>query len=112
MYKSGRYYFARKTPGTAKPRSATKRPYIAASKGVLSSMDEHIESVRNSEDFRPAAAFERFAENTNLEAEYTALKEKGVPADQVRAKLKHTYKNRCFLLRRRAEAAMAPASSR
>lgn len=102
MYKAGRYYFARKVSNAVKaPRSAARR-YVTASKAILARMDRHIEAVRDGTDFRPATAFERFAESTDLTEEFAALQEKGVPGDQVRAKLKHTYKNRCFLQRRRA----------
>ena len=73
-------------------------------------MDEHIRSVRKQSDFRPAASFERFAAENSLRTEEAALVKKGVSPEKVRAKLKHTYKNRCFLLRRR-DAEEAAASS-
>ena len=101
MYKAGRYYFSHKRASPSPRPRARTRSYVTVTKDTLTRMDQHILAVRSQKDFRPAASFERFASENNLSTEEEALLAKGVSLEKVRAKLKHTYKNRCFLIRRR-----------
>ena len=109
MYKAARYYFRsrtrnRKTRVTASPDGETKtttRRYITVPKTLLASMDQHIATVKDNDDFRPSAAFERFASMHDLGEAMRSLESYGLEEPAARKKLKHTYKNRCFLLRRK-----------
>ena len=109
MYKAARYYFRsrsenRKTQVPSSPDGETKtttRRYITVPKTLLASMDRHIVTVKDKDDFRPSGAFERFAGMHDLSEAIRSLATNGLDADAARKKLKHTYKNRCFLLRRK-----------
>ena len=103
MYKAARYYFRR--PRVAAPRgdtnASTPRRYITVPKELLARMDAHIATIKDSNEFRPATGFERFAGMQDLAEAMSALEVRGLDAEASRKKLKQTYKNRCFLSRRK-----------
>jgi hypothetical protein len=109
MYKAARYYFRSRSAkrGSDAPASAddntktTTRRYITVPKTLLASMDQHIVTVKDNDDFRPSGAFERFAGMHDLSEAIRSLAANGLERDAARKKLKHTYKNRCFILRRK-----------
>ena len=100
MYKAGRYYFRTKTPNKPDPRN--RRAYIWMSPAVLDAMDQHIGSVAGGGDFTPAKGYDWFCATHTalLRTEIVRLRNTGrLTAEDLVAKVKQTYKNRCFLHR-------------
>ena len=98
MYKSARYYFRKK--GTEKKPATLRRDYISVSKDLINAMDEHIRREIYRDDYKPSDAFDEFCK-TNIEL----LKENIViickngmtNSEEIKKKIKKTYKNRYFL---------------
>ena len=112
MYKAGRYYFARtKTPGVHEAKLRKARKYVAAPKSLLVLMDQHIAARREDPDFRPALGFNWFIAHHDLSEATRILEMRGTEPADIQNKMKHTYKNRCFL-RRKRESSAAPVSAR
>jgi len=103
MYKAARYYFRRPRPAAPRDNAnaSTPRRYITVPKELLARMDAHIATIKDNTEFRPATAFERFAGMQDLKESMSALEARGLDSDAARKKLKQTYKNRCFLSRRK-----------
>jgi hypothetical protein len=98
MFKSARYYFRKKS--TEKKAPAKRRIYVGAQKDLLEAMDEHIKLNISSGDFKPSDGFDEFCkENVNLlKEEITILCRAGLTdPNEIKAKIKKTYKNRYFL---------------
>jgi hypothetical protein len=98
MFKSARYYFRKKS--TEKKAPAKRRVYVGAQKDLLEAMDEHIKLNISSGDFKPSDGFDEFCkENVNiLKEEITVLCRAGLTdPNEIKAKIKKTYKNRYFL---------------
>lgn len=99
MFKSARYYFRKKS--TEKKEPAKRRLYVGTQKDLLEAMDEHIKSNIVSGDFKPSDGFDEFCkQNVNiLKEEITVLCRAGLTdSNEIKAKIKKTYKNRYFLV--------------
>jgi hypothetical protein len=99
MFKSARYYFRKK--GTEKKAPSQRRDYIGVQKNLLEAMDKHIRIGISTEDYKPSAGFDDFCiKNTNiLKEEVNNLCKNGfTDSNEIKNKIKKTYKNRYFLL--------------
>ena len=99
MYKSARYYFRKKS--TEKKAPQKRRAYQSVQKDLLEAMDEHIKTHINEEDFKPSEGFDRFCkENLDLLKEEVNLlcKNGFTNSEEIKQKIKKTYKNRYFIL--------------
>lgn len=99
MYKSARYYFRKKS--TEKKAPQKRRAYQSVQKDLLESMDEHIKSHVNDENYKPSDGFDSFCkENKDLLQEEVAIlcKNGFTDSEKIKQKIKKTYKNRYFIL--------------
>ena len=99
MFKSARYYFRKKSTGQKEP--IKRRNYVGVQKELLQSMDKHINSNINNPDYKPSEGFSDFCkENTDvLKIEVNHLCKNGMKnSDEIKNKIKKTYKNRYFNL--------------
>jgi hypothetical protein len=99
MFKSARYYFRKK--GTKKKALKERRTYIAVQKNLLDTMDKHIVSGLNRENYKPSEGFNEFCKiNTELLKEQVNIfcKNGFADAKEIKEKIKKTYKNRYFLV--------------
>ena len=97
MYKSARYYF-RKKP-TEKKEQQKRISYICISKDILDKMDLHLNQHMNNDNFKPKQAFLDFSENNQhlLESCINQICKDGITdLQQIKDKIKKTYKNRYF----------------
>ena len=98
MFKSARYYFRKKS--TEKKEPVKRRIYVGSQKDLLEAMDDHIKSNVVKRDFKPSDGFEEFCkENVDLLKEEVAVLCRAGLTDpnEIKAKVKKTYKNRYFL---------------
>ena len=98
MYKSGRYYFRKKTSSSdAKKR----RKYISLEHDMIDAMDEHINTTYYLPCFKPSIAYEQFCMEYEhlLNDEMERLVQEKLLAEDIYSKLKKTYKNRYFLFK-------------
>ena len=99
MFKSARYYFRKKS--TAKKAPIERRIYVGTPKAMLASMDSHIKSKINEPDYKPSDGFDEFCK-TNLDLlkeEIANLCKNGfTDSNEIKQKIKKTYKNRYFLI--------------
>ena len=99
MYKSARYYFRKKS--TEKKAPQKRRAYQSVQKDLLESMDDHIKCHINEEDYKPSEGFDRFCkENIDLLKEEVSIlcKNGFTNSEEIKQKIKKTYKNRYFIL--------------
>lgn len=99
MFKSARYYFRKKS--TEKKEPAKRRVYVGSQKDFLEQMDEHIKSCINSGDFKPSDGFDEFCKQniSLLKEQVSLLFRSGITdANEIKSKIKKTYKNRYFLI--------------
>ena len=99
MFKSARYYFRKKS--TEKKAPQKRRTYLSVQKDLLESMDDHIKAHINEEDYKPSQGFDRFCkENLDLLKEEVNLlcKNGFTDSEEIKQKIKKTYKNRYFIL--------------
>ena len=96
MYKSGRYYYRKKTP---KQEPKKRRKYIPIECEVIEQMDKHIADNADSPTFKPSSAFELFTNEFKdlIEEETNRLLEKELSKEDIKLKFKKTYKNRYFI---------------
>lgn len=98
MFKSARYYFRKK--GTEKKEPAKRRVYQGVQKELLEAMDEHIKCNINDKDYKPSDGFDNFCKE-NIEVikeEVSILCKSGfTDSNEIKNKIKKTYKNRYFL---------------
>jgi hypothetical protein len=96
MYKSGRYYYRKKTP---KQEPKKRRKYISIECDVIEQMDKHIADNADSPTFKPSSAFELFTNEFKdlIEEETNRLLEKELSKEDIKLKFKKTYKNRYFI---------------
>jgi hypothetical protein len=95
MYKSARYYYRKK--GTEKKAPIDRRQYLCSQKDLLTAMDEHI----NGKKLKPSIGFNDFCQNNIdlLQTEVNHMIHIGFKDSQdIKEKIKKTYKNRYFLL--------------
>jgi len=102
MFKSARYYFRKK--GTEKKAPVVRRDYVSLPKSLLCEMDRHIINNLCMDDFKPSNSFDKFCMNKDMLREPVLyLHANGMNIDEIREKIKKTYKNRYFVLRNGAE---------
>ena len=95
MFRSARYYFRKKTP--EKKEETQRRKYTCVDRDIINAMDQHID--KNLSSVKPSTAFLDFCkENLDLLSEEIArLYSESMTADDIKKKIKKTYKNRYFL---------------
>ena len=101
MFKSGRYYFRKKTGNTTTP--VKRRDYITIDHTILIAMDKHIIENLNKDGYTPAKRHDMFCEeNTDLLSREIVqlVKTSAIDAKQLADKIKKTYKNRYFIVSR------------
>ena len=99
MFKSARYYFRKKS--TEKKEISERRIYIGVEKNLLESMDKHIVSGIIQENYKPSDGFDNFCKNhiDLLKEQVHLLCKNGfINSEEIKKKMKKTYKNRYFLL--------------
>jgi hypothetical protein len=101
MFTSARYYFRKK--GTEKKEPRMRCTYIGIQKELLDSMDNHINSNLNAHEhsFKPSIGFMEFCNEhiELLQKEIELLiKNNIVNSDEIKKKIKKTYKNRYFMI--------------
>lgn len=99
MFKSARYYFRKKS--TEKKAPQTRREYQSVQKQLLEAMDNHIKSHINVEDYKPSEGFDIFCKKNIdlLKEEVNILCKNGFTnSEEIKNKIKKTYKNRYFIL--------------
>jgi len=95
MYKSVRYYYRKKSNHKTEPKKRKK--YISVDKELLEVMDEHIKKLIN---VSPAERFDDFCKNNTeiIMTEIKRLLENDMSSNDIKNKIKKTYKNRHFQL--------------
>jgi len=101
MYKSGRYYFRKKTlVSDHEPKQ--RRKYISIDKDIIELMDRNIlRQVESSLIFKPAISYEKFCldHSSVIEDETLRLMELELNKYDIANKFKKTYKNRYFIFK-------------
>jgi len=98
MFKSARYYFRKKSDTKREPKE--RRKYVGVQKDLLDVMDSHILKGLTNNDYKPSEGFDDFCSN-NIEAlksEIARLVENNIESNEIKNKIKKTYKNRYFML--------------
>ena len=99
MFKSARYYFRKKSTEKSEPQA--RRTYIGTQKDLLEAMDYHIKSNISSREFKPSDGFDEFCKKNIdiLKEQVNMLCQSGLTdSNEIKTKIKKTYKNRYFLL--------------
>jgi len=99
MFTSARYYFRKKT--TEKKEPTSRCTYIGIQKELLDAMDSHIKSNINQDWYKPSDGFLNFCkDNIDLLQQEVILlmKHSFVDHDDIKKKIKKTYKNRYFMI--------------
>jgi hypothetical protein len=102
MYKSARYYFRKKS--TEKKAPQKRREYHSVQKDLLEAMDEHIKTNVTTVNYKPSEGFEMFCKEhiELLKEEVSILCKNGFSnSEEIKEKIKKTYKNRYFILIRK-----------
>jgi hypothetical protein len=96
MFKSARYYFRKKN--TEKKEAKKRREYTGLSKELIDAMDAHVMSNAN---LRPSTCFDEFCNNhvdlLKEEVKHLLNCSGFTNANDIREKIKKTYKNRSFM---------------
>ena len=106
MFKAGRYYFRKRKETSSSVNGGDdvkkRRVYINMSNDVVAAMDTHIETNLNTNEFTPASGYAAFcgANADMLTDEVGRLQVHIRNEDDVRLKIKKTYKNRYFTISR------------
>jgi hypothetical protein len=99
MFKSARYYFRKKS--TEKKEPTERRIYVSVQKDLLDAIDEHINSQIKNKNYKPSQGFDEFCKNNIelLKNEVNILCKNGLTdSNEIKKKIKKTYKNRYFLI--------------
>jgi hypothetical protein len=101
MYISVRYYLRKKTTEKREPRK--RRNYTGLTRLLLDSMDNHIKESIKDVHYKPSNGFNDYCINNEelLKMEMETVMEKynsSSITDEIKAKIKKTYKNRYFML--------------
>lgn len=99
MFTSARYYFRKK--GTEKKEPRMRCTYIGMQKELLDAMDSHISLNLNESWYKPSSGFTEFCKEhiELLQQEIELLiKFNIVASDEIKKKIKKTYKNRYFMI--------------
>lgn len=98
MFKSARYYFRKKS--TEKKEPQKRRSYVGIQSELLTAMDKHILSNKKNPDYKPSSGFDEFCKQNIdlLKIEVNLLCKNGIKdSDEIKKKIKKTYKNRYFM---------------
>ena len=101
MFRSARYYFRKKS--SEKKEQPIRRAYTCVDRDIINAMDAHILKQQETEiatpNSKPSAGFLDFCkENIDLLSEEIArLYSENMSAEDIKKKIKKTYKNRYFL---------------
>jgi hypothetical protein len=102
MFKSGRYYFRKKSTKKTELPPQQRKHYVCIKKEMLDEMDTHIARNIRTDNYKPSDGFSDFC-NCNMELLKTCISnliEQGMKDSEViREKIKKTYKNRYFIYR-------------
>jgi hypothetical protein len=101
MYKSCRYYFAKKKDNKEEQNERRKK-YIMINANILNSMDKHIIQNINNENYKPSDGYEDYC-TYNIELlreDIVEMVNLGMIFDEIKLKIKKTYKNRYFIISR------------
>lgn len=119
LYKSGRYYFRKKSLRSGeKSKPKKRRPYISMNRYVLNLIDNDIQTLMRPDDggggskatvgyFKPANAYNTFYEKNQeeLKIEIKRLQdEHKLNKEDAVSKMKKTYKNQYFSMMKRESA--------
>jgi hypothetical protein len=99
MFTSARYYFRKK--GTEKKEPRIRCTYVGIQKELLDAMDNHITLNLNKSSYKPSTGFVEFCKEhiELLKQEIELLiKFNVVSPDEIKNKVKKTYKNRYFMI--------------
>ena len=99
MFKSARYYFRKKS--TEKKAPSERRDYVGTQKDMLDAMDLHIKTKINDPNYKPSDGFDEFCKSNLdlLKEEISNLCKNGfTDSNEIKQKIKKTYKNRYFLI--------------
>ena len=99
MFKSARYYFRKKS--TEKKAPVERRVYVSVQKDLLDAIDEHINLQIKNDNYKPSQGFDEFCKNNIelLKNEVNILCKNGLTdSNEIKKKIKKTYKNRYFLI--------------
>jgi hypothetical protein len=98
MFKSARYYYRKKNNN--KTVQKERQMYFNVTKDLITHMDDHITCGLLEENYKPSTGFEEFCKSYQelLKGEVKQLYENGFKNSQeIKEKIKKTYKNRYFL---------------
>ena len=98
MFTSARYWHTKKH--TATKICSNDKSYVTTSRGFLTAIDAHIQNTGHA--MKPSDAFNHFCEENldTLKNEIIHLKTANLSVDDIRTKIKKTYKNRHFVMKR------------
>ena len=99
MFKSSRYYLRKKS--TEKKEPVKRRSYVCVQKDLLDAIDQHIKNNIHNKSYKPSDGFDDFCNNNIdlLKQEINILIRNGfTDSEEIRKKMKKTYKNRHFLI--------------
>jgi hypothetical protein len=99
MFKSARYYFRKKS--TEKKAPVKRRIYVGSQKELLETMDAHIKSSILAGEFKPSDGFDEFCKQNVeiLKDQVNQFIRAGISdSNEIKSKIKKTYKNRYFLV--------------
>jgi hypothetical protein len=103
MYKTVRYYLKKKSNVKSKPKE--RRNYVTIDKMYIEEIDRHIETCLRNEINKPQECYEKFVNNEEKKDILDSLKkeimERGLNEDEYIKKLKKTYKNRLFIMKKK-----------
>lgn len=113
MFKSARYYFRKKK--TAQKEPTKRREYTSVDKEVLYYMTEHIIKNIANEKYKPSDGFANFCKH-NAELVLKEIKnlycDGSYDGNEIKAKLKKTYKNRYYIISKNMKKIKTPKLSR
>ena len=102
LYVSARYYYRSKNQIKVEP--VKRKKYISISKELLNLMDKNINESLEDNDYKPDKSFEKFCINEGnhaiLKKTINEIKEKeeNISLEDIKNKIKKTYKNRYRLI--------------
>jgi hypothetical protein len=106
MYKSCRYYFCKKGNNNTNNNKADRRKkYIMLNSSILNSMDKHIIQNMTIKHYKPSIGYEDYCKlNINLlKEDILCMHQLNMTNDDIKLKIKKTYKNRYFIISRNIE---------
>lgn len=102
MYKAGRYYYRKKELNPNK-EAKKRNTYITLNNEVLELMDNHIKENIDNDDYSPANGFNNFCEiysDIVLKEIKRLFTNYNFTDEDIKYKIKKTYKNRYYLISR------------